>query len=210
MICLKCLDKRPHRRYATAAALADDLERCVVGRPIQGRSVGRAERLWLWCRRQPVTVALIAVLVLVIVLSAGAAVLLRQADADREHDLKKAKTDRDLALEKDAEDRNNLRYLHRIWEASALLREGDVGAAKHGLEEMRAHKPAHRVALHVRPYYYGKPILHGVPQGYSRSGGRPWPDPPQNRQIRFAADSSRVVILEDDELKVLRTSERNH
>lgn len=52
-ICLKCLEKDPSRRYASACSLADDIERFHDGKPIHARPVSSVGKLSKWVRRRP-------------------------------------------------------------------------------------------------------------------------------------------------------------
>jgi tetratricopeptide (TPR) repeat protein len=60
-ICLKCLEKEPSRRYATALDVADDLRRYLDRRPIKARRVGTTERAIKWIKKHPTPVALAVV-----------------------------------------------------------------------------------------------------------------------------------------------------
>ena len=100
-ICLKCLRKEPKQRYATAAELADELDRFLAGRPILARPVSRAERLWRWCRRNPALAAaagLAAAAVLaVVVLSVGFGVYQGRAADELRREQNQTKTAEDKA-----------------------------------------------------------------------------------------------------------------
>ena len=83
-IALKCLEKNPSRRYASAEALAGDLRRWLEGRPIQARPVSRFEHAWRWCRRQPAVAALAVALLTTFVASfVGLLAMLRRSEALR-------------------------------------------------------------------------------------------------------------------------------
>src|SRR5213595_3785614 len=62
-ICLKCLDKDPQRRYSSALALAEDLERWLKHEPIRARRTGMFTRGRKWVRRNPTRALLVASLV---------------------------------------------------------------------------------------------------------------------------------------------------
>ncbi|HEX3148657.1 MAG TPA: serine/threonine-protein kinase [Gemmataceae bacterium] len=62
-IALACLRKDPARRYSSAGALADDLDRFLDGKAIRARPVGTIERVGKWCRRRPAVAGLIAAII---------------------------------------------------------------------------------------------------------------------------------------------------
>jgi WD40 repeat protein len=64
-ICLRCLQKQPHKRYRTAVALAEDLRRFHANEPILARPVGAVERGIKWVRRRPAVASLLGTIVAV-------------------------------------------------------------------------------------------------------------------------------------------------
>src|SRR5438132_10031077 len=62
-ICLQCLEKDPKRRYSSALALAEDLERWFKHEPIQASRAGVFTRGRKWVRRNPTSALLVASLV---------------------------------------------------------------------------------------------------------------------------------------------------
>jgi WD40 repeat protein/serine/threonine protein kinase len=92
-ICLKCLEKDPARRYASALDLAEDLQRFLDDRPIQARCVGSIERVRRWCKRNPHPAASLAGIVCTFLiafvsvsLSYWGAEAARQDEADQRHE----------------------------------------------------------------------------------------------------------------------------
>ena len=84
VICLKCLEKEPKGRYASAAALAEDLTRWLDGMPIAARPAGMTLRIRMWCRRNPLPAALAGLLALAVIAGfAGVAWKWREADRER-------------------------------------------------------------------------------------------------------------------------------
>ena len=67
-ICLKCLEKQPAARYASAADVADDLRRFLHGEAIRARPARWWERCHKWSRRRPAIAALLGVTVVVTLL----------------------------------------------------------------------------------------------------------------------------------------------
>jgi serine/threonine-protein kinase len=63
-ICLRCLEKAPQRRYATAGAVAENLERFLRDEPVEGLAPGLLAPVGRWARRQPALASRLAALTL--------------------------------------------------------------------------------------------------------------------------------------------------
>ncbi|HXP62687.1 MAG TPA: serine/threonine-protein kinase, partial [Dongiaceae bacterium] len=129
-ICLKCLQKEPARRYASAQALADDLACFLESRPILARPASSLERAWLWCRRRPLVAAMSAGLVAAVILGmAGIAWQWRQAEFHAQGEFRQR-----LIAELDgARMRLNL-YAADVAVASQAIRNGNLGVARRTLD----------------------------------------------------------------------------
>ncbi|HVK18730.1 MAG TPA: protein kinase [Fimbriiglobus sp.] len=148
-ICLKCLEKEPARRYASAAELADDLERWRRGDPISARPEGRVESLVRWCRRKPREAAIAVLVVSVLVLAVGGAWWLDRRQAEHRADLTRRDEVRqaEQALNRQQARERVLGALAQmpslrkqfLWdEAAAVLARSRQEVDAFGLEEQRA------------------------------------------------------------------------
>ena len=91
--CLKCLEKAPEKRFATAAELAEELRRYMDRRSIKSWPVGRVERLARWCRRNPALAGTGSALVIALVLFAVGGMLAAVHQAKLKNGAKKLADD---------------------------------------------------------------------------------------------------------------------
>jgi WD40 repeat protein/serine/threonine protein kinase len=107
-VCLRCLEKKSADRYASAAALADDLGRVLEGKPPHARPPGLLRRSRRWARRRPATAAAaLLVLALVVLGLGGGAYHLRHLESANQQ-LSRALQERNLLVGELAQERNQL------------------------------------------------------------------------------------------------------
>jgi WD40 repeat protein/tetratricopeptide (TPR) repeat protein len=111
-ICLKCLQKEPHKRYANSEALAEDLRRFLASEPIQARPIGMGERAVKWAKRRPALAGLVSVSIAALLsLLVGGVWFTLELRAERNHALRQE----DLTKEE------NEKFQHTLYAAHAHL-----------------------------------------------------------------------------------------
>jgi serine/threonine protein kinase len=130
-VCLKCLEKNPRRRYASARELADDLERFSRGRPVVARPVTMPHKALKWVRRNSVPALLLALLTTSL-LTGLAGVTWKWREAHEQRELADAN-----ARQAMDEKREALFQAYRacIAAAAAALQNHDVADAARHLKE---------------------------------------------------------------------------
>ncbi|HZR21036.1 MAG TPA: serine/threonine-protein kinase [Verrucomicrobiae bacterium] len=128
-ICLKCLQKEPARRYATAEELAQDLGRFLAHQPILAQPVSAARHAWLWCCRHPVPALLSGLLLATVFLGlAGIVWEWRRAELHAQGETRQ----RQFAEAAVEQTRKNL-YAADVSLASQALQRGEYGLARRTL-----------------------------------------------------------------------------
>ena len=135
-ICLKCLDKNPVRRYASALALAEDLERWQRHEPILAREAGPVIRLQRWTTRNP------SVATLLVTLSIGIVVSLTLLARANEEKFRKS-----IAL--DILRTESARQLQAIWNSTNSFSEikSETLSAMAGMEVNNLTESEHRFTI---------------------------------------------------------------
>ena len=123
-VCLKCLQKEPQRRYASAAALADDLRRFGEGRPIRARPLSLPGRLWRWGRRNPTAAALMATALTLVGVAIGGGVWLKRERAERRTETARQEARESQSIEAALQQTTALGRQGRWPDAQAVLEGG--------------------------------------------------------------------------------------
>jgi len=139
-ICLKCLEKEPQRRYASAQELADELGRFLRDEPIRARAITSMAKLSRWCRRKPaLALSLGIAITLLLIVAVGSPIALVRIDHERK--LAEAARNQEAALRARAEtaERQTEQQLFNalLEQARATVRSGELGQRVRSLEAIQ-------------------------------------------------------------------------
>jgi eukaryotic-like serine/threonine-protein kinase len=98
-VCLRCLEKDPPKRYASAEEVAEDLERWLGGESVRARPVGGLTRVWRRCRRHPRQLGMLAATALLLIALTITSVLLADRNQEARRQKEVADEQRVAALE---------------------------------------------------------------------------------------------------------------
>jgi WD40 repeat protein/serine/threonine protein kinase len=156
-VVLKAIARDPAHRYQTPAEMAEDLKRFVEDRPVRARRISGAERLWRWCRRNPVVTGMAAAVVLA--LAAGTAVsYLKYLDAEQQKRIAQQQQARAEAGEKEAKEQQGI--------AKRQQARAEAGEKEAKEQRNRADKEAEAARQNL---YYAQ--MHLAPQAWREHRG---------------------------------------
>jgi WD40 repeat protein/tRNA A-37 threonylcarbamoyl transferase component Bud32 len=151
-ICLKCLDKEPSRRYGSAEALADDLERWLEGAPIKARPSSPWERGRKWARRRPAAAALLMVAVLAPAVLLGAGYLHNRQLEDALQQARRAQTDMEKARDEADRKRDDAQKAEAAEKQARSEIEIQKKKLEKALEDTQREAEARRRALYLAQF----------------------------------------------------------
>ena len=199
-ICLKCLEKQPEHRYASAGELAEDLSCYLAGRPIVARRIGPLQRTWRWwARNRAVGTLLIALSVALIAGAATSGYLAQLFYTQKNEAIQKgnlAERQRTLAEQKTAEaDQRQVDLERQLRTTRAQRWAADAENALHENPELSLLLAAKAVESKLE---VNEPVPPAAQQALhdalGRLGGRSISRPSDGPQMMFFSPNGRWLI----------------
>jgi eukaryotic-like serine/threonine-protein kinase len=201
-ICLKCLEKDPVRRYASAELFADELDRFARGEPILARPSTSVERILKWTRRKPALAGSLTAMVLVFVLGFAGVLWKWRGEVHQ----------RRLAQLESRRAQHAITRLE-MERAESLLQAGNSSEGLASLSRLLRQQPTNGVvverlmnALSYRTFCLPiAPLRHGRPMNTVTSAQKPefaelfpFRNPGSLVTVNFSRDGGRIVTASED------------